>query len=123
MLLVSLGMPQQTVQLYLDQSSRLGVPLIIRGLINNDFKTTMNMIAKLMIKENGMVRKTGMAIDPHPFRDYNIQSVPALIVTDGINTDIVYGNLSLDGLLEKIEQNGSTDALRNLAKEKKGAHA
>ena len=117
MLCVSLGMPDQVLRQYLRQANELQIPIIIRGMVNNNLKDTSKRIFTLLNPKNEPMITGGVAIDPRPFRLANIQAVPALIVSDGYDFDVVSGNSSLTNLLEVVEKNGSNDELTEMSQE------
>lgn len=116
-LCVSLGMPDLVLQQYLAQANKLQIPIVIRGMVNNDMKTTTNRLFSLLNPPDEKAIQGGVAIDPHPFRIAHITAVPALIVSDGSQFDVVYGNSNLANLIHVVASNGSTDAIKNTAKE------
>ena len=112
-LFVSLGMPKKLLRQYLRESQTYGMPVVIRGLIHNNFRATMSYIYSL-IKGRHL---PGISIDPVWFRQFGITQVPALVVTSNPHHcvsartcqqpfDVVYGNLSIKDLLTKIADDG-----------------
>ena len=112
-LFVSLGMPKKLLRQYLKESMQYHISVVIRGLIQNNFRATMSAIYNL-IKGRHL---PGVSIDPIWFREFGIHQVPALVVTSNPNHcasvvgckqpyDVVYGNLSIKALLTKIAEDG-----------------
>lgn len=100
-LLVSLGMPDQTLKSYLVQAKNIGIPVVIRGLytkkehraqagVVGSFKDTVERV-KGLISDNGKkslsgnqkrIKGLGVSIDPTLFRSFQVGVVPALVVYD-----------------------------------------
>lgn len=99
---VSLGIPEDGLVLMLQDARRFGIPATIRGLLNNDFHKTAEVMVELSKKD----KKAGVQIDPTLFQQYGIKAVPALVVTCGKNYDVIYGNLELSQALKEIQQRG-----------------
>ena len=104
---VSFSMPPESLKLWLQQAHKAGVKVVMRGLVNNSFKQTAAAVAALVKKD-----AAGLQIDPTLFKRFAITKVPAVIVTDQSvcpstvsclpNFDVIYGNVSLDYVLEKL---------------------
>lgn len=94
---VSFSMPEQSLKLWSQQAEKTGASLILRGLINNSLQaTTQNKII------------AGFNIDPEKFNQYDIKSVPAVVLIKNNQYDVVYGDTSLEAALEHIKHKGST---------------
>ena len=110
LLLVSLGMPDLVLKQYFKQAALLHIPVVIRGLYpgnqankqatqaaagagfsENESKSptlTMNpqSVMHTVNRVKALTQKNdlgGVAIDPLPFRLFNVQAVPTLIVMAG----------------------------------------
>ena len=101
-LLVSLGMPDQTLKSYLDQARDLGIPVVIRGLytqkkhqsqagVMGSFEDTVGRIKNLIAdkkagidsnEEQNRKKGLGASIYPNLFRAFKVGVVPALVVYD-----------------------------------------
>lgn len=118
-LFVSFSMPIELIESLIEESTKYNIPLVIKGLINSDFKDTIEAIGKLklrMEKENKAF--SGVLIDPVWFDIFNIDKVPALVVTQRPENcysqskcknqkyDVVYGNISIKKGLEIIAEKG-----------------
>lgn len=100
---LSFSLPDEALGRLIDQASRYQIPATIRGLIDNNMqKTTAKMFD--LVKENN---RGGLSIDPEAFGRYGITAVPALVVRCGKTFDVVYGDISLKGLLKKVSENGT----------------
>ena len=125
-LLVSLGMPDNTLKAYLIQANTYQIPVVIRGLYTKaqnqslhpyvgSFKDTAERVKQLIGKSN----KGGISIDPSLFRSFGIEAVPALVIYDETQRclensrgakpscpensfDVVFGNLPIQKQLEHI---------------------
>lgn len=99
---VSFSIPQQGLTTMLDYAARFRVPMNIRGMLNNDFRQTVNAIFELTKQKN----QGGVQINPAAFRQYGITAVPALIVFCGDKVDRIVGDIRLDSLLHKVAEEG-----------------
>lgn len=124
LIFVSFSMPKQSLRLWLEQAKIAGGVLVIRGLVNNSFKETANVIREILGKTKG-----GFEVNPIAFKKYKIKVVPAVVVQSDLPTDmaacfvgeneqhncdgnldaydVVYGNVSLQRALEGISKKGS----------------
>lgn len=99
---LSFSLPDAALGRLIDQASRYGIPATVRGLIDNNMqKTTAKMFD--LVKETN---RGGLSIDPEAFGRYGITAVPALVVRCGSTFDVVYGDISLKGLLKKVSEEG-----------------
>lgn len=117
MLFVSLGMPKLVLRQYLIQSKQLGIPLIIRGLLQNSYPVTAKRIYQILHPKNRFQKaiKGGFEIDPVYFKKYHIKVVPALVISSGSNSSVVYGNIPIKKLLQVIASNSKYPAVKNAA--------
>jgi conjugal transfer pilus assembly protein TrbC len=126
-LFVSLGMPKLVLRQYLRQANRLHIPIVIRGLLQNNLKMTANRVYDLLHPKHQHPIKSGFEIDPVLFRAFHVSVVPALVIT-AHNDDcearencphnqysIVYGNVPLTSLLSLIVKRASKPAIRKMA--------
>lgn len=96
---VSFSMPKESIKAWIDQAGKIGAGVYIRGLVNNSFKDTAKAVSDL-VQDN----KGGLLIDPTLFKKYVIVQVPAVVLVDKENFDLVYGDVTLDCALEKINK-------------------
>ncbi|MGM1332294.1 type-F conjugative transfer system pilin assembly protein TrbC, partial [Klebsiella michiganensis] len=73
---VSFSIPEEGLKRMLHETRQYGIPATLRGLINNDMKTTTDAVLQLV--KDGVT--DGIQIDPTLYSQYNIRSVPALVV-------------------------------------------
>ena len=121
MLFVSLGMPTASLRRLVHQADRYQIPVLIRGFYKNNYEATAERIATIIRPKGGKLKnaKGGFLIDPNWFRQYDIERVPALVVTNQTQAclprqkhcesqpyDIVRGNISLTDALNIIAENG-----------------
>lgn len=118
MLFVSLGMPKLALRQYLIQSKKLGIPLIIRGLLQNSYPVTAKRIYQILHPKNIFQKPIsgGFEIDPVYFRKFHVLVVPALVVTSGKKNSIVYGNIPILKLLTLIASNSKNTVIQKAAK-------
>ena len=86
----------------LTEARRYDIPATLRGMVNNDMKTTATAVMALV--QDGSA--SGVAIDPTRFREYGITSVPSLVVYCEAGHDVIRGNLHLKQALEKVVGKG-----------------
>jgi conjugal transfer pilus assembly protein TrbC len=116
---VSFSMPQTSIKGWMNEAEKIHAPVVIRGLVNNSFKATIQKMTELASDNHG-----GVQLDPTLFKTFNIKQVPAVVVTNNVhclpnqtctNTyDVVYGDVHLDYALEKIAR--QNDELSSIAK-------
>jgi len=99
---VSFSIPKEGLKQMMDEAVRYKMPVLIRGLVNNDFRQTVEKTFNLVKEEN----KGGVQIDPENFKRYNVTAVPALVVTCGNSFDVLYGNLRIQEALEDVVRRG-----------------
>ena len=132
MLFVSFSMPKSLLFGLADEASRFGIPLIIKGLKEDDFKKTVDTFYKLNQKASKeRLNFEGISIDPFWFQELHIEKVPALVVIERPSTcmphtpcptqkfDVVYGNSKVVDSLKLIAQKGE---LRDVAQRILGEH-
>lgn len=95
---VSFSIPEEGLK----ETRQYGIPATLRGLINNDMKTTTDAVMQLV--KDGVT--DGVQIDPTLYAQYNIRSVPALVVRCQTGFDVVRGNIRLKQALEKVAETG-----------------
>jgi len=122
-LFVSFSMPESLLFAMTDEAARFNIPVVINGLVEGDFKKTIDTFKRLTLeaKKQGLNFK-GVSIDPVWFSQFQITSVPALVVTVPPKTcvlasdctnqpfDVVYGNARLKNSLELIAERGEVAA-------------
>lgn len=116
--LVSFSVPEDGLKLMIPEAAGFGIPSVINGLIDNDFRKTAATVFRLT-KEN---EHSGVQIDPTVFTRFGIRQVPALVVRCGEQYDVVYGNLRIERGLEMIARDGEcADTAQRLLK-KESSH-
>lgn len=117
-LFVSLGMPKLALRQYVIQSEQLGIPLVIRGLLQNSYPSTAKRIYHILHPNNHFQKpiKGGFEIDPIYFKKFHIKVVPALVVISGAHSSLVYGNIPIKKLLQIIASNSKYSDVKNTAK-------
>ena len=118
-LFVSFSMPESLLFALADEAADFNMPVVIRGLVQNDFKKTIATFERLHREAKKQHLKfNGVSIDPVWFQQFNITSVPALVVSlrpercetttvcPNLPFDVVYGNAHLKKGLELIVARG-----------------
>ena len=99
---VSFSIPEEGLKRMLHETRQFGIPATLRGLVNNDMKTTADAVMQLV--KDGVT--DGMQIDPTLYAQYNIRIVPALVVRCQAGYDVVRGNIRVKQALEKVAETG-----------------
>lgn len=106
LIFASFSMPKESLKVLSNQAKQVGAPIIMRGLVNNSFKETVKKLTEFNLLQ------TGIQIDPLLFKRFDIQKVPAVVVTNKIacplnqtclaQFDVLYGNIPLAYALKVI---------------------
>ena len=99
---ISFSIPDEGLKRMLHETHRYGIPATLRGLVNNDMKATTDAVMGLV--KAGITE--GVQIDPTLYSQYNIRSVPALVVRCKAGFDVIQGNIRLKQALEKVVDKG-----------------
>lgn len=102
---VSFSMPPDELKQRVQDAAALNIPVVIRGMVNGDMRTTANAVAGLVKESN----TGGVQIDPVTFRKYDISAVPVLIVAcghQGDKVDRLQGDLTLRQALKRVAEEG-----------------
>ena len=107
---VSFSMPKESLQQWITQTRNAGGAVVIRGLIDNSFRKTAEVLSPLLEKES-----SGILLDPEPFKTFKVDKVPAVVVQQGAaEFDAFYGDTTLDYALEQLQ--GAKTPRASLAK-------
>lgn len=99
---VSFSIPEAGLKQMVPEATQLGIPTLINGLIDNDFRKTASAVFELT-KDSG---EGGVQIDPKTFAQYGITQVPALVVRCEHGFDVLYGNVHLRSAIERMATSG-----------------
>ena len=99
---VSFSIPEEGLKRMLHETRQYGIPATLRGLVNNDMKTTTDAVLQLV--KDGVT--DGVQIDPTLYTQYGIRSVPSLVVRCPAGYDVVRGNIHVKQAREKVAQTG-----------------
>ena len=99
---VSFSIPEEGLKRMLHETRQYGIPATLRGLVNNDMKTTTDAVLQLV--KDGVT--DGVQIDPTLYTQYSIRSVPSLVVRCQAGYDVVRSNIHVKQALEKVAQTG-----------------
>lgn len=75
LILVSFSMPDVQIVSLMEEANKTNASVIIRGLIDNDFKKTFEKISQLTNESD-----FGMSIDPTIFTRFKVETVPTFIL-------------------------------------------
>jgi type-F conjugative transfer system pilin assembly protein TrbC len=103
---VSLGMPSNSLKQLAIEAEKTKTRLVIRGLLDNNFKTTMTRLQELKIP---------VEIDPTLFELFEVERVPTFIrckmTPEGAvkaGHDRISGNIFISDAIEKFDRFGET---------------
>ena len=103
---VSFSMPPQLLRQTLIDSAHLHIPAILNGLHHNSMKETALKVMALSKDIPGL----NVQIDPTQFERFGIHQVPALVVSNGNQFDVIYGNLPLREALSRMTHHQTAGA-------------
>lgn len=109
---VSFSMPQNSLKQWTMQAKKIDAPLLLRGLVDNSMKKTLQQLISIQ----GM--QPGVQIDPEHFKEFGITKVPAVVLSDGLKFDVVYGDQSLQSALWQIQMKGELSEEAKILREK-----
>lgn len=125
LLFVSFSMPSPLLFALVDEAALYNIPVVINGLVDGDFKKTIETFKRLSADAKKQhLNFKGVSIDPVWFTQFQIKSVPALVVTERLKSietegedlnqpfDVVYGNARIKNSLELISNKGDAAAAR-----------
>lgn len=116
---VSFSMPHRLLLQSIQEASRYGISVVIRGLVKNSFhETALALFDLAKNKDQG-----GVLLDPLLFRQYHVQVVPTLVVVQGKKTDRLQGNVSITNALNVIVSEGETATTAKALLQQGGHHA
>ncbi|RUR10015.1 type-F conjugative transfer system pilin assembly protein TrbC [Legionella septentrionalis] len=100
--LVSFSMPETLLQETLKESAQLNIPAYINGL----YRDSMSETALKVMALSKRIPNLNLNIDPTKFERFGIHQVPALVVDDGKNFDVIYGHLTIQEGLTRMAGRG-----------------
>jgi conjugal transfer pilus assembly protein TrbC len=122
---VSLSMPTESLAEIVNQAYKYNIPVVIRGLYKNTYKSTVQRIQDVLMKISRTNQVGGISVDPNWFDIYNIKKVPAFVLTDKLascdtqnlstckvpNYDVLYGNITVSSALKEFVNRGEFNSL------------
>jgi len=96
---ISLGFSDEAIKRILNEAKIVGASVVIRGFYK-DFNSTIKRVSKF--SGDG-----GLAIDPTIFEKYNIETVPAFVLTSENLTATAHGSASIRYFLELVVRQGT----------------
>lgn len=128
---VSFSMPEQSLKLWSEQVARLNGKLLIRGFFEDSLQKTTQKTLELFGEKGG----AELLIDPEAFQKFNIQVVPAVVLSENQECltetcpppkfDLVYGDTDLEAALKLIADRGSLQGkewANSFLKQYRGSH-
>lgn len=120
LIFVSFSMPKQSLEAILRDAKKIHATVVIRGLINNSFQSTMLRIAELVKTSGG----DGMVLNPIWFKRFAIKQVPSVVVvpegsicftqdtcSEDRDYDRITGDIPLSAALKMIRDKGNVTQL------------
>ncbi|WP_338126453.1 type-F conjugative transfer system pilin assembly protein TrbC [Vibrio mediterranei] len=120
---MSLNMPQSSLIPLLRQASELGAPVMIRGVLPQGFKATIDAVYQLMaqMQQQHLPPLGGVSIDPHAFTTWHVTRVPTFVLQEAETsppnlaepspTDRLVGNLTPMAALKQFAISGEHSEL------------
>jgi conjugal transfer pilus assembly protein TrbC len=71
-------MPEATLTRLVDQASRAGATLVLRGLVDGSLRETVERMQRLV-----GTRRVAVQIDPQAFDRYSVQRTPSFVIVRG----------------------------------------
>ena len=121
LIFVSFSMPKESLKGWMREAEKIHAPVVIRGLVNNSFKATIQKMTELAQDNHG-----GVQLDPTLFQRFQINQVPAVVVMSSSGClpnqtcreeyDVIYGDVHLSYALKRIaDQNDNVSKVANTA--------
>jgi conjugal transfer pilus assembly protein TrbC len=76
----SFSMPMASLRSLIAQGELAGVPIVLRGLVNNSVEDTMQAVHSLYVE--GERQESGAVIDPTLFERFSVTQVPSVVVAE-----------------------------------------
>ncbi|MEX1265672.1 MAG: type-F conjugative transfer system pilin assembly protein TrbC, partial [Woeseia sp.] len=76
----SFSMPRASLRSLIAQGELAGVPVVLRGLVNNSIEDTMQAV--LALYTEGERQQSGAVIDPTLFARFDVRQVPTVVVAE-----------------------------------------
>ncbi len=102
---VSFSMPDKFLEETLRECSQLSIPAYLNGL----YRDSMSETALKVMALSKRIPNLNLNIDPTLFERFDIHQVPALVVDDGKNFDVIYGHLTIQEGLHRMAGRGEVD--------------
>ncbi|MDX1791259.1 type-F conjugative transfer system pilin assembly protein TrbC [Legionella pneumophila] len=99
---VSFSMPDKFLEETLRECSQLSIPVYLNGLYRDSMSETALKVMALSKRTPNL----NLNIDPTLFERFDIHQVPALVVDDGKNFDVIYGHLTIQEGLTRMAGRG-----------------
>ncbi|MFP3773650.1 type-F conjugative transfer system pilin assembly protein TrbC [Legionella pneumophila serogroup 1] len=99
---VSFSMPDKFLEETLRECSQLSIPAYLNGL----YRDSMSETALKVMALSKRIPNLNLNIDPTLFERFDIHQVPALVVDDGKNFDVIYGHLTIQEGLTRMAGRG-----------------
>lgn len=95
---VSFSMPLHAIKELALQAEKHQARLIVRGLVDNSFKKTVQKLAAF---------QSGLEINPTLFKEFNVKNVPTFVLLEkGQEKNRISGNVSLTYAAEQLKGDG-----------------
>lgn len=94
---ISFSMPTALLRQYVQEAKQYNAILVLRGLIDNDFRKTTTVLRQLD-------EQAGAIIEPQLFQQYDIQAVPAIVQDKAGIVRKISGSVSLQYALQQFAE-------------------
>jgi conjugal transfer pilus assembly protein TrbC len=99
---VSFSMPESLLKSVFNEAASMEIPVILNGLVEDNMRKTMSKLFQLSQRHPEL----SIQIDPNAFEKYHIENVPALVIDNGTNYDVLFGNMALRDGLQYLKEKG-----------------
>lgn len=81
---VSLSMPESSLEGIIRQADKINAAVVIRGVLPQGFKATVNQIQKILIGNRTDPKDVlgGITIDPERFKQFSVDKVPTYVLVE-----------------------------------------
>jgi conjugal transfer pilus assembly protein TrbC len=104
---MSFSVPLESWKSYCAIMARTGGTFVLRGIPKHSFPALIQKVKEL--REAGVLAP--IDIDPSLFEEFGIDSVPAVVISEGDKHDKILGNFQLNASLEEAAESGDTKQL------------
>jgi conjugal transfer pilus assembly protein TrbC len=99
---ISFSMPEKLLEQTIKEATHYHAPVLLNGLYKDSMQETTIKLFELTKR----VPNASIQIDPTAFENFGISQVPAVVVSNSHNFDVVIGNVTLEKALAEVNTYG-----------------